>query len=143
MTARSVSPRTVVVLTLTHILSAPAPPAYTVTTLLSAVEKRRMVHLGTVVSGVGLLTLLHAGFSAAHFQQFKKSSGGGDSAPLDAALEAIAGFFVCVVGVLYSAEAFLPIRGAAGGGKSLDSAESTREFEVFQHRGRSLRKRLA
>eukprot|EP00752_Nemacystus_decipiens_P009667 g8636.t1 len=101
-----------------------------------------MVHLGTLVSGVGLLTLLHAGFSAAHFQQFKKSSGGGDSAPLDAALEAIAGFFVCVVGVLYSAEAFLPIKGAAGGGKSLDSAESTREFEVFQHRGRSLRKRL-
>lgn len=98
--------------------------------------------MGTVVSGVGLLTLLHAGFSAAHFQQFKKS-GGGDSAPLDAALEAIAGFFVCVVGVLYSVEAFLPIRGAAGGGKSLDSAESTREFEVFQHRGRSLRRRLA
>eukprot|EP00903_Cladosiphon_okamuranus_P012927 g12070.t1 len=88
-----------------------------------------MVHLGTLVSGVGLLTLLHAGFSAAHFQQFKKSSGSGDSVPLDATLEAIAGFFVCVVGVLYSTEAFLPIRGAAGGGKSLDSAESTREFE--------------
>ncbi|CAN0355700.1 unnamed protein product [Pylaiella littoralis] len=100
-----------------------------------------MVHLGTLVSGVGLLTLLHAGFSAAHFQQFKKSSGG-DSAPLDAALEAIAGFFVCVLGVLYSAEAFLPVKGAAGGGKSLDSSESTREFEVFEHRGRSIRRRL-
>ncbi len=100
-----------------------------------------MVHLGTVVSGVGLLILLHAGFSAAHFQQFKKSSG--DSAPLDAALEAIGGFFVCVVGVLYSAGAFLPIKGAAGGGKSIDSAESTREFEVFEHRGRSLRRRQA
>lgn len=102
-----------------------------------------MVHLGTLVSAAGLLTLLHAGFSAAHFQQFKKSSSGdGDSAPLDAVLEAIAGFFVCVVGILYSAGAFLPIKGAAGGGKSLDSAESTREFEVFQHRGRSLRRRL-
>ncbi|CAM9921730.1 unnamed protein product [Hapterophycus canaliculatus] len=107
-----------------------------------------MVHLGTVVSGAGLLVLLHAGYSAAHFQQFKKASssaggGGGDSAPIDAALEALIGFFVCVFGVLFSAGALLPIKGAAGGGKSLDSAESTREFEVFEHRGRSLRKRLA
>ncbi|CAN0347761.1 unnamed protein product [Ectocarpus sp. 13 AM-2016] len=107
-----------------------------------------MVHLGTVVSAAGLLILLHAGYSAAHFQQFKKPSsslggGGGDSAPLDAALEALVGFFVCVFGVLYSADALLPIKGAAGGGKSLDSAESTREFEVFEHRGRSLRKRVA
>ncbi|CAM9207486.1 unnamed protein product [Scytosiphon promiscuus] len=105
-----------------------------------------MVHLGTIVSGAGLLVLLHAGYSAAHFQQFKKvssSGGGGDSAPIDAALEAFIGFFVCVFGVLSSAGAFLPIKGAAGGGKSLDSAESTREFEVFEHRGRSLRKRLA
>lgn len=104
-----------------------------------------MVHLGTVVSGAGLLVLLHAGYSAAHFQQFKKVSsaagGGGDSAPTDAALEALIGFFVCVFGVLSSAGALLPIKGAAGGGKSLDSAESTREFDVFEHRGRSLRKR--
>lgn len=103
-----------------------------------------MVYLGTVISGAGLLVLLHAGYSAAHFQQFKKASGGGgDSAPIDAALEALVGFFVCVIGVLSSAGALLPIKGAAGGGKSLDSAESTREFEVFEHRGKSLRKRLA
>lgn len=124
----------------------PPPPAYPrrIDQAASATTGyRRMVHLGTLVSGVGLLTLLHAGYSAAHFQQFKKSSAGGDSAPLDAVLEAIAGFFVCVLGVLYSAESFLPIKGAAGGGKSLDSAESTREFEVFQHRGKSLRRRLA
>ncbi|CAM9295826.1 unnamed protein product [Laminaria digitata] len=103
-----------------------------------------MVHLGTIISGVGLLTLLHAGFSAAHFQQFNKpTDAGGDHAPLDAAIEALVGFFVCVVGVLTSAGAFLPIKGAAGGGKSLDSAESTRSFNVFDHRGKALRRRLA
>lgn len=102
-----------------------------------------MVHLGTITSGLGLLLLLHAGYSAAHFQQFKKAADAGDSAPLDAAVEALVGFFVCVVGVLTSAGAFLPIKGAAGGGKSLDSAESTREFNVFEHRGKSIRRRLA
>ena len=103
-----------------------------------------MMHLTTIVSIAGLLILLHAGFSAAHFQQFiKTADAGGDSAPLDATIEALVGFFLCVVGVLSSAGAFLPIKGAAGGGKSLDSVESTRGFNVFEHRGKALRRRLA
>lgn len=104
-----------------------------------------MVHVGTLFSGLGLATLLHAGYSAAHFQQFRKATSAsyGDAAPLDAVVEAMIGFFICVVGVLSSAGAFLPIKGASGGGKSIDSAESTREFHIFDHRGKSLRKRLA
>lgn len=102
-----------------------------------------MVHMGTIISGVGVLALLHAGFSAAHFQQFNKAADArGDQAPLDAAVEALVGFLVCVLGVLSSAGSFLPIKGAAGGGKSLDSAESTRGFHVFEHRGKALRRRL-
>ncbi|CAN0152451.1 unnamed protein product [Ascophyllum nodosum] len=95
------------------------------------------------MSALGLLAIVHAGYSAAHFQQFKKPTETGDSAPLDAVVEAFVGFFSCVVGVLCSAGPFLPIKGAAGGGKSLETAESTREFQVFEHRGKSLRARLA
>lgn len=102
-----------------------------------------MVSLGAIVSGLGLLAILHAGYSAAHFQQFRKPAEAGDSAPVDAVVEAFVGFLFCVVGVLSSAGSFRPIKGAAGGGKSLDSAESTREFQVFEHRGKFLRRRLA
>lgn len=100
-----------------------------------------MTHFGTMISCVGLLILVHAGYSTAHFQQFRED-GEGDSAPLDSVVEAFTGFIVCAVGVMTSAGSFLPIKGASGGGKTVDAAESTREFQVFQHRGRSLRKRL-
>lgn len=102
-----------------------------------------MMPIGTIISIAGLVILLHAGFSAAHFQQFiKAADAGGDSAPLDATIEALVGFLICVVGILSTAGPFLPIKGAAGGGKSLDSAESTRGFNVFEHRGKALRRRL-
>ncbi|CAM9774221.1 unnamed protein product [Choristocarpus tenellus] len=103
-----------------------------------------MVHLGTVLACGGLLILMHAGYSVEHFKQFRVGEEvGRDSAPMDACLEALVGFFVCVVGVLWSAGSFLPIKGAAGGGKSLDSAESTQGFDGFHHRGKSLRVRGA
>lgn len=48
-----------------------------------------MVHLGTIVAGLGLVILLHSGYSTAHFQQFKPA-GAGDSPPLDAVIEVYA-----------------------------------------------------
>lgn len=100
-----------------------------------------MYHFGTVICTVGLVILMHAGYSTAHFQQVKEV-GQEDTAPLDSIIEAFAGFFVCALGVLTSAGTFLPIKGAAGDGKSLEAAESTREFNVFHHRGKALRRRL-
>lgn len=51
-----------------------------------------MVHLGTIVAGLGLLILLHSGYSTAHFQQFKPA-GAGDFPPLDAVIEVCCVFF--------------------------------------------------
>lgn len=45
-----------------------------------------MVHLGTIVSSVGILILMHAGYSTAHFQQFKPA-GAEDAAPIDSIIE--------------------------------------------------------
>lgn len=100
-----------------------------------------MVHLGTIFASAGIIVLMHAGYTTAHFQQFRVQEAG-DSAPWDAVLQAFVGFLVCVMGVMFSAGAFLPIKGAAGGGKSLDAAESSRGFHMFHHRGKSLRRRL-
>ncbi|CAN0139879.1 unnamed protein product, partial [Discosporangium mesarthrocarpum] len=101
-----------------------------------------LVHLGTVVACVGLLVLLHAGYSTAHFKQFKvgaMEAVGRDAPPPDVYIETLVGFLVCAAGVLWSAGPFLPIKGAAGGGKVQDAAESTREFDAFHDRGRSPR----
>ncbi|KAG5179742.1 hypothetical protein JKP88DRAFT_215414 [Tribonema minus] len=105
-----------------------------------------MVKLGTIVAGLGLLVLLHAGYSAAHYRQFIVAAEGEaapaeDAPPLDAVVETIVGFLLCVAGVVSAAGQMLPVRGPAGGGRSADAHEGLPGFAVFSHRAVQLRRR--
>lgn len=53
---------------------------------------------------VGLLLLLHSGFSSFEFHQWTKSAVGSHSLPLDIVIESIIGILVIVVGAIKSVE---------------------------------------
>jgi hypothetical protein len=62
---------------------------------------------------------------------------------IDAVLETAIGFALCVFGVVSGAGKLLPVRGTAGGGKSIDNKEALPDFAQFNHRAQALRKRIA
>jgi hypothetical protein len=62
---------------------------------------------------------------------------------IDAVLETVIGFALCVFGVVSGAGKLLPVRGTAGGGKSIDNKEALPDFAQFNHRAQALRKRIA
>ncbi|CAN0513351.1 unnamed protein product [Phaeothamnion confervicola] len=105
-----------------------------------------MVHVGSIVVAIGMLLLLHAGHSTAHFRQFVVVAPGegearaADRPPLDAVVEAIGGFLISAIGVVWAAGKLHPIKGR---GKGMDSAQARPDFDMFQTRARSLRMRLA
>jgi hypothetical protein len=61
---------------------------------------------------------------------------------IDAVLETAIGFALCVFGVVSGAGKLLPVRGTAGGGKSIDNKEALPDFALFNHRAQALRKRI-
>ena len=63
--------------------------------------------------------------------------------PVDVALEVVLGFFCCLVGVVWNAGKFLPVKSAvASGRRKYDTLESRPEFQTFNHRGAHIASRL-
>uniref|UniRef100_A0A7S2V2I7 Membrane magnesium transporter n=1 Tax=Fibrocapsa japonica TaxID=94617 RepID=A0A7S2V2I7_9STRA len=104
---------------------------------------------GTVIILIGMAILLHAGYSAAHFKSLVVSSvHGADLSnvsipPVDVVVGCAIGFSVCLLGVLTSAAPLKPIVASHGAGQgSFDEMASSPEFNIFNHRGKALSKRL-
>ncbi len=96
---------------------------------------------------VGLLIILHAGFSAVHYRHFAQGVGVAvkpHEVPTDVKLEVALGFILALVGVLLAAGPLKPIKYSTQmNGKKYDSLSDKDSFRVFNHRGAFLAKRLA
>jgi membrane magnesium transporter 1 len=104
---------------------------------------RKVSSLWKVVIGIGLAILLHSAVSCVHFKHFTKSMGKEPYVPFDVKLEAVLGFIITLLGVLVLAGDFRPAKAAAAASAvSLSLNSSSPSFNIFNHRGRSLRNRL-
>ena len=103
---------------------------------------RKVNPIWRIVVGLGLAILMHSAVSFVHFKDFTKSMGKEPYVPFDVVVEALAGFFVTLVGVLSLAGDFRPAKAAAAASAvSLSLNSSSPSFNIFNHRGRSLTQR--
>eukprot|EP00615_Pteridomonas_danica_P001583 CAMPEP_0114336656 /NCGR_PEP_ID=MMETSP0101-20121206/5859_1 /TAXON_ID=38822 ORGANISM="Pteridomonas danica, Strain PT" /NCGR_SAMPLE_ID=MMETSP0101 /ASSEMBLY_ACC=CAM_ASM_000211 /LENGTH=105 /DNA_ID=CAMNT_0001468665 /DNA_START=41 /DNA_END=358 /DNA_ORIENTATION=+ len=92
---------------------------------------------------VGMLILIHAAYSAAHYKALvadlnEKTQG----PPLDVMVEVAVGFAICMIGSVMSAQKLRPVKGGYDTmNKTFDSLSSPPDFHTFSHRGQVLKSR--
>ncbi|KAJ3136731.1 hypothetical protein HK100_001433 [Physocladia obscura] len=112
--------------------------------------------LGSVVLAVGVVLLLHSGYSAAEHLAFVKATrrgsgdglglGGGeglaiDALPLEIGFECLVGVLVGVVGIVFAAGAFRPVVMARDiGARSMDVLLLAPSFKLLNSRAISIYK---
>mmetsp|Transcript_7269 Transcript_7269/g.9696 ORF Transcript_7269/g.9696 Transcript_7269/m.9696 type:complete len:110 (+) Transcript_7269:101-430(+) len=102
--------------------------------------------VSNLVSFIGVLLVLHAGYSTTHFKDLVLNSAHGDISlvqipPYDVILECCIGFVVCMAGVILSTKPLKPAVTQGSASKVINSVISP-EFNVFNHAGKSFQRRI-
>lgn len=107
-----------------------------------------MLSVNTVLSGLGVLLLFHSAYSALQYRTILLEAADvpdgftPDRPPIDAAVEALIAFALCLVGQLMS-ESLLGVRATtAKGGRasSVAPAYVTRDFDIYATRASGIGK---
>ena len=95
---------------------------------------------------VGILIILHAGYSFVQHKQLAEYAGLDalkGTIPVDVLLEIVLGFVVALYGALANAGTFQPIAYATHvNARSWDDSFNQESFRLFNHRGKFLSQRL-
>jgi len=93
-----------------------------------------------ILFSVGLLSLLHAAYSAAQYRTYLRlTEQEFTSLPLDVVLQSLIGLFVTMYGILYMAGDFKEIRATIElETKTWETFRNRPSFYMFSHRGKSL-----
>lgn len=101
--------------------------------------------IGRTLCAIGIIAILHAAFSYAHYKDFTRGAGGGssDGLPFDVLAEVGGGFVVCLLGALVSGGKMEPARSTSGlTDTTFDFHMARADFILYNHRGKSLKKRV-
>jgi hypothetical protein len=106
-----------------------------------------MLKGSSIIAGVGVIVLFHAGYSCAHYRRLfliapeVEELKGGEGPPFDVLLEVLVGFAICATGIIASAGTILPVKRQAKDRKAIASCEARPDFSTYNHRGVSFHKR--
>ncbi|KOC63309.1 Membrane magnesium transporter 1 [Habropoda laboriosa] len=94
------------------------------------------------ITFIGLLSILHAAYSAAQHRSYLRiTEQEFTTLPIDILIQGIASLFMVMYGVMYIAGDFKEIRAVVDlENKSWETLRNLPSFQIFNHRGRSLRR---
>ncbi|CAI5726874.1 unnamed protein product [Peronospora farinosa] len=104
-----------------------------------------MAIIGKLLIAMGTLLLVHASYYSVQYEIYAKSTETLDAPmpPFEVVVELVVSFLISLVGVLLTSGEMLPIRSNdALHSRSLATVISSPDFHVFNHRGKTLHKRV-